>query len=337
MHPSVRHLLTLVGLTLAAARLPATPAELPHYQPGQHLTGDMRTVAESSADPLMLGWVEGFKKYHPDFTIIDKANSPLACVPGVVCGGNDLGFPAREIWAFEEDLFKKIRGYGSFVIQVGLGAQKTTGLTPTLAVYVNASNPIERITLDQLDAIYSAERRRGLGQDIKTWGDLGVKGEWATHPIKAYSHRLPNGIDYFVQKVVTKGADFKKTTTELPMRRANFGPDDLMAQAVAADANGIGLGCFGNLIPGMKAIAVAETERGPYYTGTFAEVQGMKYPLYRPIYMVIDRAPGQPIDPRLKEFLRFVLSAEGQAIVTASNGWIALPAAVAAAERAKLD
>lgn len=331
--------LACIGLLLAflPPRSRAEPAGIPHYQPEQVLAGDMRTVAESSADPLMLDWVAGFRKFHPGFTIIDKGNSPLACVPAVACGGNDLGFPARELWAFEVELFRSVRGYSPFVIQVGLGSQKTTGLTPTLGVYVNAGNPIERISLDQLDAVYSSERRRGGARDIRTWGDLGVTGEWATREIHAYSHRLPNGIDYFVQKVVTQGAGFKKTTTELPMRRGNLGPDDLMAQAIARDADGLGLGCFGNVIAGMKTIAVGVTDAGPYYSGTMEEIQSLRYPLCRPIYMVVDRPPGQPLDPRLREFLRFVLSAEGQEIVAATHTWIALPATVAAGELAKLN
>src|SRR5581483_254707 len=127
--------------------------------------------------------------------------SPLASAPMVMSGAYDIGFPARELWALEEENFRKIRGYDACVVMVGLGAHHTPGLTPALGVFVNASNPIERITLDQLDAIYSAERRRGYATEIKTWGELGLTGEWATRPIEPYIHRLPNGIDYFIQKV----------------------------------------------------------------------------------------------------------------------------------------
>src|SRR5437762_293938 len=83
------------------------------------------------------------------------------------------------------------------------------GLTLALGVNVNADNPLERITLEQLDALYSDERRRGGAKPVTTWGDLGLTGEWAARPVAAHIHRLPNGVDYFIQLIVTKGADFR--------------------------------------------------------------------------------------------------------------------------------
>src|SRR5262249_53462016 len=150
----------------------------------------------------------------------------------------------------------------------GIGAHATPGLTPALGVFVHASNPLARITLDQLDAIYSAARRRGLAQDVVTWGDLGATGEWSTRPIRAYAHRLPNGIDYFVQKTVTRGADFKRSVSELPMRRGDVGPDELLAEAVARDPAGIGFACFAAARLETKTLAIAETASGPFFAGT---------------------------------------------------------------------
>ena len=324
--------LTVSGV---AALAPAQTGKT-NFTAGPKLTGDLRIVAESSAEPLMTLWVEGFKQAQPALNLIVRPTSPLAAVPMVTSGATDLGFPARELWPYEEELFRKHRGYEPLVLLVGLGAHTTPGLTPALGVFVHASNPLTRITMDQLDAIYSSARRRGLAQDITTWGDLGATGEWAARPIHALTHRLPNGIDYFIQKVVAKGADFRKTVTELPMRRGKVGPDELIAQAVASDPAAIGFGCFGNVISGMKTIAVAETTGGPFYAGTLEEVKTLRYPLARPIYMVIDRAPGQAIEPKLAGFLRFVLSAPGQNVFAASGGWLPLPPDLAAAELTKL-
>ena len=326
--------------TLLATRVPGAgnlPAGgLPAYQARAALTGDMRITCETSAEPLMKIWVERFAKLQPGLEIIAKGTSPLASVPMVASGAYDLGFPARELWAYEVVNFKNIRGYEPTVVMVGLGAHRTAGLTPALGVYVNASNPIERITLEQLDAIYSAERRRGGPKEIRTWGDLGMTGEWAGRPVEAYTHRLPNGIDYFIQLIVTKGADFRKSVIELPMRRGKLGPDEVIANAVAKNPAAIGFGCLGSVIPGMKIIALAENSRGPFYAGTLEEVKSMAYPLARPIYMVIDREPGAPLDPKLQEFLAFVLSQEGQDAIADSAGWLPLPAALVAVERAKL-
>lgn len=324
--------LALVALAFGQSRA----ADLPAYQPHVKLAGDMRITCETSAEPLMKIWVERFAQFQPGLEIIAKGTSPLASVPMVASGAYDLGFPARELWAYEVENFRRIRGYEPTVIMVGLGAHRTAGLTPALGVYVNANNPIERITLAQLDAIYSDERRRGSPKPVTTWGDLGLTGEWAARPVAAHIHRLPNGVDYFVQLIVTKGADFRPSVIQLPMRLGKLGPDEVIADAVARNPAAIGFGCLGTAVPGMKTIALAENAHGPYYRGTLEEVKSMAYPLARPIYMVIDRAPGQPVDPKQAEFLAYVLSQEGQDAITAADGWLPLPAAAAAAERAKL-
>jgi phosphate transport system substrate-binding protein len=324
-------LLGALGTTLGRA------AEYPPYQPHAALSGDLRITCESSAEPLMKLWVERFAKFHPGFEIIAKGTSPIASVPMVMSGAYELGFPARELWPSEEESFRQIRGYDATVIMVGLGAHRTVGLTPALGVFVNASNPIERITLDQLDAIYSSERRRGYARAIKTWGDLGLTGEWATRPIEAYIHRLPNGVDYFIQKIVSHGAAFKSSVIQVPMRRDKLGPDEIIADAVVLHPGAIGFGCLGSVTAGMKTIALAETAAGPYRLGTVEEVQRMEYALARPIYMVVDREPGATLPPKIAEFLTFVLSQEGQDAIRASDGWLPLPAGVAAGERAKLN
>jgi phosphate transport system substrate-binding protein len=317
MHKLRRYLIALLATSCFSAAASAKESSL--------LSGDMRIVAESSAEPLMTLWVEAFRKLHPDLRIFVKGTSPLAAVPTVMSGAYDLGFPARELWPYEIELFKKIRGYDPFVVMVGVGAHRKAGLTPALGVYVHASNPLSKITLQQLDALYSVERRRGAAKAVRTWGDLGLTGEWESKPIRALTHRLPNGIDYFIQLAVTRGADYQESVVELPMRQGDLGPDDLTAQAVAGDPLAIGFGCFGNVVPSMKTLAVANTDREPYFRGTLEEVRSMRYPLARPIYLVIDRKPGQPIAPKLAAFIRFVLSPQGQALAPAAGGWLPVP------------
>lgn len=308
----------------------------PAYAPDKKLAGDLRFVGESSAEPLFTLWVDGFKAPQPGVKVFVKSTSPLAALPTVASGAYDIGFPARELWPYEEELFQKARGYAPTVVLVGVGAHRTAGLTPALGVFVHASNPLARITLDQLDSIYSDARRRGGKAAFVTWGDLGATGEWAARPIRAYTHRLPNGIDYFIQKTVMRGADFKRTVIELPMRRGDLGPDEVIAEAVARDPAAIGFAGFGAVTAAVKTLALAETARGPFFAGMLEEVATLRYPFSRPIYIVIDRPPGQPVAPKIAEFLRYVLSAPGQNVFAASGGWLPLPPELAHAELAKL-
>src|ERR1019366_1889880 len=134
----------------------------PEYAPGPKLTDDLRIVAESSAEPLLTLWVEGFKTQQPGLNLIAKGTSPLAAVPTVMSGAYDLGFPARELWPYEEELFRKIRGYEPFVVLVGLGAQAPPGLTPPLGFFFHTSNPLPRPPLPRSAAFFPPGRRRGL-------------------------------------------------------------------------------------------------------------------------------------------------------------------------------
>lgn len=328
--------LALAGAVCALAA-GASAVDYAPYAPREKPSGELRLVGESSAEPLFMLWVEGFKAVQPGLKIIPRPTSPLACVPMAASGACDLGFPARELWPYEEEVFQKIRGYAPTVVLVGLGAHATPGLTPALGVFVHRSNPLTRIALDQLDAIFSDARRRGGAQKLATWGDLGATGEWAARPIHPYTHRLPNGVDYFVQKIVTRGADFGKAVTELPMRRGSLGPDELIADAVARDPAGIGFACFAAATPETKTLAVSETPRGPFYAGSLDEVRTLRYPLARPIYLVVDRAPGAPLAPGTAEFIRYILSAPGQELFAKSGGWLPLPPDLAAAELVKIN
>jgi phosphate transport system substrate-binding protein len=219
---------------------------------------------------------------------------------------------------------------------VGGGAYEKGDRSHAIAVYVNRANPLERITLAQLDAIYSATRRRGSAAAVTTWGQLGLTGEWANHPIIAYAARRPNGIaDAFQDRVLLTG-DFKASIHE----RANSPTArvlDSVVDAVGADANGIGYAGFAQATSAVKALAVAETEAGPYVAGTLASVTDQSYPLTRFVYIAINKAPGKPLTPAVREFLRLVLSREGQQVLVEEGYFLPLPAAIVREELARLN
>jgi phosphate transport system substrate-binding protein len=310
------------------------PAGLTAYKPAQNLSGELRSVGADTMETLTKGWIDGFTKMYPSVKVSMEAKASGTAGPALVDGTADMGPVAREMLPNEVEPFEKKYGYKPFAIRVAGGAYRTPGKTHAIAFLVNAKNPIEKLSYAQLDAMFSTTRKRGHA-DIKTWGDVGLKGEWADKPIHLWGLIRPNGIANFVQERVLENGEYKSGITE----RTTVGSLpalDAIAQGIAADPYAIGYSGFSNVTPELKAVALAENDNGPYFKGTFEEVVAQRYPLSRVIYIYINRAPGKPIDPKIKEFLKYTLSKEGQAVVEHEGVFLPLPLEFVQQELAKL-
>jgi phosphate transport system substrate-binding protein len=219
----------------------------------------------------------------------------------------------------EEDAFEKSHGFKPTRISVALDC---------LAVYVHKDNPIKGLTLAQVDGIFSKTRKSGV-EDVATWGQLGLTDDWAPMPISLYGRNSASGTyAYFKEHALLKG-DYKDTVKEQPGSAS-------VVQGVTEDKFGIGYSGIGYKTSGVKAVPLADKEGGAFSDGSYEDVKSGKYPLSRFLYIYINKAPGKPLDPLVKEFLKLVLSKEGQEVVV-KDGYLPLSAEIAKQELAKLE
>ncbi|HQR45500.1 MAG TPA: phosphate ABC transporter substrate-binding protein, partial [Thermoanaerobaculia bacterium] len=292
---------------------------IPAYTRVSGISGNLTSIGSDTLNNLMTYWAEGYRKSYPNVKIQVEGKGSSTAPPALIEGTAQLGPMSREMTGAEKDKFEAKHGCKPTLVRVALDG---------IAVYVNKDNPIEKLTLAQVDGIFSSTRRRG-GKEIRTWGDLGLTGEWASKPISLFGRNSASGTyGYFKEHALGKG-DYRATVKEQPGSSS-------VVQGVAEDRYAIGYSGVGYTTSGVKTVKLAEKAGGDFYGESYENVLSGKYPLSRYLNVYVNKAPGRPLDPLVKEFLRFVLSKEGQEIVV-KDGFFPLTAKVAAEELAKLD
>ena len=277
--------------------------------------------------------IEGFNalfaRTHPGtrFRVVYNKEGNTLNMAALVHGVTLVCPLARDINGPEQQTYAQVVGGEPRVVNIAHGTLTSPRMTAGLAVYVHRDNPIHRLTMDQLARIFTTG---APGGDLTHWGQLGATGEWAARPIHAYGTPEHSGYGYFMVK--NKWGD----RTFAP----GYEAFDLAAQIVkrvGEDSHGIGFAGQGFLTPQTRLVALAESPAGPFMEGTEEEVASGRYPLDRYVALAVRGAPGEPLDPFVREYLRLILSREGQAIIAAeADGYVPLNAAQVAAERAKL-
>jgi phosphate transport system substrate-binding protein len=323
-----RYVLSMVGATAAmllAAGVQAeavkVDADIPDYKKTTGISGTLNSIGSDTLNNLMTLWAEGFQKRYPSVRIQIEGKGSSTAPPALIAGTAQLGPMSRPMKSSELDQFEKRFGYKPTQVRVAVDA---------LAVYINKDNPVDELTLQQVDAIFSKTRRGGAAADVSTWGALGVNGSWAKRPISIYGRNSASGTyAYFKKHALFKG-DYKDTVKEQPGSAS-------VVQGVTEDVYAIGYSGIGYKTSGVKAIALAAKDGEPFYPADSESVFSGKYPLARYLYVYINKAPNRPIDPLTQEFLRFVLSQEGQQVVV-KDGYLPLPSKIVGDERtAKLN
>ena len=309
-------------------------AGIPDYKPVASLSGHLQSIGADTMETLMKYWIEDFQKLYPDVKFDMEAKASGTAGPALSNGKADLGPVAREMLPAEEQEFEKKFGYKPFAVRVAGGSYRTPGKTHAIAFFVNEKNPIGKLSFAQIDAIFSTTRKRGY-KEVTKWGDVGATGEWADKPIHLWGLIRPNGIAHFLEDRVLNGGEWKSGIEERTTV-GSLAALDAVNQGVAKDPYAIGYAGFGNVMPGVKAVALSEGDKAQSYEGTFDEVLAQKYPLSRVIYIYVNKAPGKALDPKVTEFLRFVLSRAGQADVVKEGIFLPLPLAMDKEELAKL-
>jgi ABC-type phosphate transport system substrate-binding protein len=305
--------------------LAALDPALPGYRPGARVDGEIRSVGSDGMKSLMERWMRDFRSWQPGVRRGERWEhlGTLNGFHALMAGETDLAPMGRELWPSEAADYASLHpGQVPFEIRVARGGFNTQQRTTAQAVFVNARNPIEHITLPQLAAVL------GRAPTITRWGQLGLTGDWADRPIVVdMPPRItPNAMS--MQFMALRGRPWNETLHEASVADT--------AKAIASDVAAIGFGGFEDGGPGLKALAVAADASSPAIEASGATVSSGRYPLTRYMYIRLQRRPGEALAPAIKEFLRYVLSREGQEPVRYS-GYFPLTAREVAAELARLD
>jgi len=315
---------------------PMLDPALPAYQPrkGAKLTGAFKGASSDVLTVLVQRWFEKFKTYHPDVTL--SVAPPYAGSLGAVELVNeklDFVFVSRELRPDDIKAFKAKFGYDPLSVPVLGGSYRHYGALDAVAFFVHKDNPLEVLTFEKLNAIYSTTHHRS-GKAITKWGELGLTGEWADKPIKPYGIRPWNGFEEFVRQRVLSTPDKRGEWREdVAFEKVVFP----MAKLVANDRYAIGYSGLAYIDAGVRLLPVMARPGEAPQAPTYENVALATYPLSRLIFFNTNKAPGKPLAPALDEFLRFILSREGQQAALEHARYIPLRASQAQNARSLLD
>ena len=311
--------LTASALALAAATASAdVDPDLPSYSGVSGISGNLSSQGSDTLNNLMTLWAEAFNDVYPNVNIqIEGAGSSTA--PTALAEGTaNFGPMSRQMRESEIQTFEEAHGYPPTLVRTAID---------TIAVFVNRDNPIEGLTLPQVDAIFSETRRCGHPEDITTWGQVGLDGSWEDRDFTLYSRNAVSGTyGYFREHALCDG-DFKDAINEQPGSAS-------VVQGVTESLNGIGYSGIGYRTSGVRAISLGQ-EDGELFEPNAENAVSGDYPLARFLYVYVNKDPNEDLPPIEREFLRLVLSAEGQQVVV-RDGFIPLPESAASRARAEL-
>ena len=308
----------MVG-AVSAQTVKVDPA-IASYERTSGVSGSLNSIGSDTLNNLMTLWAEGFKKVYPNVRIQIEGKGSSTAPPALIEGTAQVGPMSRAMKESEIDAFEKKFGYKPTQIRVAIDA---------LAVYVNKDNPIEQLTMEQVDAIFSNTRKCGHGNPIDNWGQAGLDGNWTAKPISLYGRNSASGTYGYFKKVALCKGDYRNTVKEQPGSAS-------VVQGVTEDLYGLGYSGIGYKTSGVKTLSLAK-KAGETYYGTDAEtVLSGKYPLSRYLYLYVNKTPNKPLDPLVREFIKFVLSRAGQETVV-KDGYLPISAKLVDQELAKLD
>jgi phosphate transport system substrate-binding protein len=304
----------------AALQVVRVDPSIAAYQKASGVSGSLSSVGSDSMNNLMTLWAETFRRFYPNVKVQVEGKGSSTAPPALIAGTAQFGPMSRQMRSTEIDQFGQRYGYKPTEIRTSYDA---------LAVYVHRDNPIKQLSLAQVEAVFGKSRRRGYKQNVTTWGQLGLTGDWANRPIGLYGRNSASGTYGFFKEHTLKNGDYKDTVKEQPGSAS-------VVQGVGEDRYGIGYSGIGYRTSGVRPVPLAETDAGPFFEGRYEDVTSGKYPLSRFLYVYVNKAPGKPLDPLPLEFLKLMLSKEGQEVVI-KDGYMPLGAKQVVEELAKIS
>jgi phosphate transport system substrate-binding protein len=271
---------------------------LPAYRPAPGVAGSLTSIGSDTLNNLMTLWAEGFRSFYPNVSIQIQGAGSGTAPPALVQGTAQFGPMSRPMRGTEIQNFEARFGYPPTPIR---------GAIDALGVFVHKDNPIECLSLQQVDAIFSSTRRGGADAPINTWGQAGLTGEWANRPIALYGRNSASGTYGYFKDVALFGGDFRPEVREQP-------GSSTVIQGVASDIAGIGYSGVGYATADVKAVKIRGQDGNCYAPTPEAAADG-DYAIARFLYIYVNKNPNQPLEPLRGEFIRFVYSKEGQQAV----------------------
>ena len=316
----------------AVAIAAAHAAELPHYHAGQPVAGDIRIWGSPEDTSLVNFWEAGFRKFHPNARVVASLHGPDSAMAGIYTGVADISFVGRELrMPVEIMAFQWVKLYKPTTIEVANASLAARRVASNLAVFVHPGNPVSGLTVAQLDGIFGAEHKRGAAS-LRKWGDVGLTGAWRDRPIRVLAPEVTSVPALFFRHAVM--GDSLKWNPALEEFASPEKAIDLVAEDPAA-VTYAPLALAKDIA--VKTLPLAAKEGGEFVLPTAASVAEHRYPLARTVIVAIDRPAGKPVDPKVREFLRYVLSAEGQAAIARDGAYVPLSAADAERQAKLLD
>ncbi len=302
----------LVWLTLLAVPAFGEGAAAYDRPPPGGIIGTLTSVGSDTLANLMTLWSEGFKRDHPGVNIQIQGSGSSTAPPALIEGTATFGPMSRRMNGREIEAFQRRYGYAPTAVPVAIDA---------LAVYVHQDNPIQSLTLSQVDAVFSATRRCGAEREIRHWGELGLEGSWVHRNIQLFGRNSVSGTYGYFKEDALCGGDFRSSVNEQPGSAS-------VVQAVSVSLNGMGYSGIGYRTASVRPVAIAPDVGEPPVAATQEEALSGAYPLTRFLYIYVNKAPTGALPVLEREFLRWILSPQGQSIV-AKDGYMPLPKALA--------
>jgi phosphate transport system substrate-binding protein len=286
--------------------------KLMDYKKASSVEGSLKSVGSDTLNNLMALWAEGFSKEYPRVAIEIEGKGSGTAPPALISGSSQFGPMSRMMNGNETSDFETKYGYKPASMRVAVDS---------LGVFVNKDNPIACLSIAQVDAIFSKGRRKGYKEDIKSWGQLGLTGEWASMPISLYGRNSASGTyGYFRENVLGNG-DYKDSVKEQPGSSA-------VVQGIASERSGIGYSGVGYKTADVRLVPVSSKPGGTCFDATAENAYSGEYPITRFLYVYVNKKPGGAMDPLRAEFVKYVLSKQGQTGVL-KDGFYPVPSAVA--------
>lgn len=303
---SICYFLQVIAWAIVTPVAFALDASLPDYEtvPGIFVFGDINSVGSDSLNREMELWAAGFTAKYPGINFKIEGKGSATAPPALRNGEAQLAPMSRPMSDDELAAFEQKYGYKPTRITVAVDA---------LAIYVNDENPIQCLTIEQLDRMFSSTRKASGGNSIETWGDVGLTGEWASHPITLFGRNTISGTyEFFRQKVLSNG-NYKNSV------KLEVGSQEVV-QSVVNDKYAVGYSGIGYKANGVRAVPVSVHFGQTCYSASAEDTYSGKYPISRFLYIYLNKKPGEPLPAPQAEFIKYVLSRDGQ-VQTEKGGY----------------